>query len=95
MDNYDRACNANFAVACRALGILYWRGKRVDRSRSKALSYFDRACKLGLPEACPTKDMLRKAAGKKKGGGGAEADGDGGFSLSVSAGESEPAKTSE
>jgi TPR repeat protein len=83
IDLYDRACAANFAVACRALGNLYFTGDDdVKRDRKRGVAYLQKACGLGLGEACPTADMLAKAEGRSKKGAGPS----GSASFGVSAG---------
>ena len=83
VDLYDRACNANFAVACRAIGSLYFTGDDdVKQDRKRGIAYLQKACGLGLQEACPTDEMLAKAEGRTKKGSSPS----GGVSLGVSAG---------
>jgi len=66
---YDQACDSDYAVACGALGQLYWDGVKVDRKPKKAIEYFSKACRLGLTAACPTPDMVAISEGKKPKGG--------------------------
>lgn len=54
MDLYERACDASYAVACRALAIIYERGDiDVEKDTDKAEEYYAKACGLGLESACP------------------------------------------
>jgi len=73
VDLYERACAADFAVACRALGMLYWKvDGPVKRDPKKAIARFQKACTLGLPEACPTRAMVATSEGKKPSRAGAD-----------------------
>jgi hypothetical protein len=38
----------------------------VKRSKKTSIQYFTKACQLGIPEACPTPDMLAEAEGRKR-----------------------------
>lgn len=53
MDGYRRACDAEFAEACEALGTIFAEGRLGQpKDPAAAKPFFDRACKLGLTKAC-------------------------------------------
>src|SRR5690606_26491442 len=65
IDLYQKACDAGWAVACRALGNVYWYDEVVDREPKKAIGYYTKACELGISGACPSEEMIAEAEGRK------------------------------
>ncbi len=49
---FKQSCLLNDGKGCSNLGSLYYQGKGVEQSNTKALAYFDKACKLGEMTSC-------------------------------------------
>ncbi|MSP26610.1 MAG: sel1 repeat family protein [Myxococcales bacterium] len=63
---YEQSCEAGWAVSCRALGELYWKGRAAPPEPKRAIAYWTRACKLGLEVACPTELEIDIAEGRRR-----------------------------
>ena len=50
----------NSGTSCTQLAFAYTEGVGVPKSTAKALTYFQRACKLGVKDACYIVDGKRK-----------------------------------
>ena len=56
LELYDKACTSSYAVACRALAMVYEHGDDdLEPNKKKSEEYYARACGLGLKEACIVK----------------------------------------
>jgi len=54
LELYDKACTSSYAVACRALGMVYEHGDDdLEPNKKKSEEYYAKACGLGLESACP------------------------------------------
>ena len=58
--NHIKACSMNSGTSCTQLAFAYTEGVGVPKSTAKALTYFQRACKLGVKDACYIVDGKRK-----------------------------------
>lgn len=49
---FDKACGEKFLRACIYLGSMYSNGQGIEKSYSKAINYFLKACDQGAPVGC-------------------------------------------
>jgi hypothetical protein len=55
---FERACDADHAGSCMALGIMYEKGMGVRLSPEEAKDLYSKACKIGLKQACLKKQKM-------------------------------------
>jgi TPR repeat protein len=48
---FERACDGNKAEACATLGAVYETGEGVAK-KTRALAFYQKACRTGLKKAC-------------------------------------------
>lgn len=48
----QKACDNKVATACYEFGLLYEQGLAVEKNKSKAKEYYDKACDYGYDKAC-------------------------------------------
>ena len=58
-DLLDIECDKGNAPACGRLGSLSWSGTGTERDEARAYQYVQRACRLGLAEACEHQEEYR------------------------------------
>ncbi len=59
---YKRACTQGWADGCHNVAMLYQRGDGTARDEARAREYLERACELGLTQACRELDNPRDDA---------------------------------
>ena len=64
ISNWEKACEARWAMACGFLGQAYLAGRNIDADAEVAAGYLDRACTLGYKVSCMTLgQMYRRGHG--------------------------------
>jgi TPR repeat protein len=61
-----QACNAGNAESCELAGASYEKGFGVDKDKSMALPYYEKACSLGRSSGCFMARVLRDSLAKQK-----------------------------
>lgn len=56
----EKACNLNVGMGCRSLALAYETGLEAEKSIDKALSYYEKGCKLNAKLACDDYKRLKE-----------------------------------